>query len=91
MMLDNASCTAMCLVPIFISHSIQVVSIELSSHFFTRICLSRDVILPLIGSHTFTYNVPMATRSVNTQEPIGLADVGYVARHSIAFPCHPIR
>ena len=85
-MLDNASCTALCLVPIFISHSIRVVLIELSSHICTRICLSHDIITPLIGSHAFTYDVPMATRSVNTRKPIGLEDVHYVARRNNAFP-----
>ena len=34
---------------------------------YSSICLSRAVISPLIGSHVFTDNVPVATHSVNTQ------------------------
>ena len=58
---------------------------EWTLHFYARICLSRDVISPLIGSHMFTYYVPVATRSVNKRGLIGLADARYVTRHN-AFP-----
>ena len=60
----------------------DVLSTGLSTRFYTRICLSCDVISPLIGSHVFTYDFPMATRSVNTREPLRLGDAGHVVRRN---------